>query len=229
MRPWFFEIDCGAHFDLLSRSVVKLLLGWINSGCIAGVWLATPCTSWSRARHGPPQSGWCTFCSNQHIMGLPNLKPRDVDKIALGNRTMLVAARIIRLCISCHVPCFFENPSSSMIWLAGPIKYLCSRPSHILNLTDFCQHGARWRKRTRISAWNTSPAPKLNMICKGHHGICSRSNKHHIVLTGSDPISKQLWTHIAQPYPAAFATAAADALIDSAGFVRDRRLSSITC
>jgi hypothetical protein len=126
-----FEIDCGPHFDLLSRSVVKLLLGWINSGCISGVWLATPCTSWSRARHGPPHSGWCTIRTNKHIMGLPDLKPRDCDKISLGSRTMLVTARIIRLCIACHVPCFFENPASSMIWLAGPIQHLCKHSSNI--------------------------------------------------------------------------------------------------
>ena len=44
-----FEILKGAHFDLTNHRILKLIRGWISSHVVAGVILATPCTSWSRA------------------------------------------------------------------------------------------------------------------------------------------------------------------------------------
>ena len=46
------------RFDLTNRRVLNVVKGWIKSGCVLAIWLGTPCTSWSRARHGPLESAW---------------------------------------------------------------------------------------------------------------------------------------------------------------------------
>ena len=129
---------------------------------------------------------------------------------------MFATARIIRSCRRFHVPCCFENPAGSMIWKVAPIARLCRGAFCKCNVTDFCQHGAKWRKRTRIQTWFCQPSDNLNKCCQGRHGLCSRTSQHHIILKGQDPVSRQLWTHLALPYPASFCHAGANLLIDSA-------------
>ena len=189
------------RLDLTDSRVLQVINGWIRSGCVFGIWFGTPCTTWSRARHGPVGSSWDPLRDNQHIYGIPGLSSHDQHKIRVGNRTMTCTARLIRLCCRFKVPCFLENPSGSMMWLAPPILRLCHHSESRCCVCDFCQYGARWRKRTRIQTWNAPELPSLNHTCHGHKGICSRTHKHHIVLKGQDPVSKQLWTQIAQPYP----------------------------
>ena len=191
--------------------------GWVTGGCVFGVWLATPCTSWSRARHGPFGSSWGPLRSNQHIYGIPGLRSDDVCKSVVGNQTMKCIAHIVRLCEKFHVPTFLEIPAGSMLWLAPPIARCCRFSGSQKAVCDFCQNGARWRKRARIPSWNASQIPYLSYTCQGHGG-------YHIVLKGQDPKSKQVWSHIAQPYPKRCAAYAADALIYSHDCVQNHHL-----
>jgi hypothetical protein len=215
-----FEIDNGSCYDLTRPDVVRLIEGWISSHAVSAVWMGTPCTSWSRARHGPPGSSWCAIRSNSHILGLPNLRENDKTKIRQGNLTMAVSTRFIRACIKHGVPCFLENPAHSMMWLAPQMQRVTRHPSHTSNITDFCQHGARWRKRTRVSAWNAVDNHRLSATCSGKKGFCSYTGKHHIILSGTDKQSGKLWTQLAQPYPTAFAGRSADWIIDSVNAIR---------
>ena len=221
------SIDIGIHpfFDLTDPNILRLIEGWIRGGCISGIWLATPCTSWSRASHGPVGSSWGPLRSRDHLFGFPGLCVGDQLKILLGNKTMFATARIIRCCRRVHVPCCFENPAGSMIWKVDPIARLCKGGFSRSNTTDFCQHGAKWRKRTRVQTWFCQPSDLLNKCCQGRHGLCSRTGRHHIILKGQDPVSKQLWTHLAQPYPASFCHAGANLLIDSADAISSFHLS----
>ena len=202
-----------SRLDITDPSVVGVVLGWINSGCIKGIWLATPCTSWSRARHGPVGSSWGPLRTNQFLFGIPGLDINDRTKIRLGNSTMNSTVRIIRAAVRCQIPVFLENPATSMLWKVPKIERLCALTCCRFFLTDFCQHGARWRKRTRVAAWHGQPCPQLSLLCSGRGGICSRNHKHHIVLKGQDPKTRQLWTHLAQPYPKQFASVGGLALI----------------
>lgn len=85
----------GSHFNLAKPHILKRILGWIRGGCVHLVWLGTPCTSWSRARRGPPGSAWAPIRNNQHVLGFPELPPRDQEKIEAGNRTAEVSAQIV--------------------------------------------------------------------------------------------------------------------------------------
>lgn len=215
------DISDDPRIDLTSPKVAAVVFGWIRSGCIKGVWLATPCTSWSRARHGPSHSSWGPLRTNQHLFGIPGLSAKDLHKTKVGNQTMFFTHKIIRLCISLSVPCFLENPVGSMIWLTPQLTRVCAHHSSRQFITDFCQHGARWRKRTRIQGWLSQDDSRLHLTCHGRNGVCCRTGKHHITLKGQDPISGQLWTHLAQPYPARFCVVAADVLSRSGDAIED--------
>ena len=209
------DICDDARFDLTNSDVLNVILGWIRGNCVLGVWLATVCTSWSRARHGPVGSSWGPIRSDHYVMGLPGINPSDELKVRLGNSTMRISARIIHACIKTTICCFLENPAGSLMWKAPPLLKVCSHKCSRVFVCDFCQYGARWRKRTRIQGWHSQLDSDLSRTCSGHQGQCSRSGKFHIVLHGQDPVSRQLWTHLAQPYPNAFAKAAALALANS--------------
>ena len=209
------DINLDPRFDVLDPQVAKIILGWIRSRCVLGVWVATPNISWSRARHGPLGSSWDPMRTNSHIFGVPNLGVNDQEKVRIGNHTMKFTAQIITSCVHQRTPCFLENPNHSMMWLAPPIKHLCAHRVSRSFVCDFCQYGARWRKRTRIQSWFGCGDSDLSRQCSGHNGVCSRTHKHHIILKGQDPISKQLWTHLAQPYPKTFGAVAGKALVNS--------------
>ena len=110
------------RFDVLDSVVASVIFGWVCSGCVLGIWLATPCTTWSRARHGPLYSAWGPLRDNNHIYGFPRLSVGDRSKVVIGNKTMQFSARLIRLCLHAKVVCFLENPCSSMMWVAPPIQ-----------------------------------------------------------------------------------------------------------
>ena len=75
-----FDIRNGPEFNLCHPVVVNVPLGWITGGVVVGIWLATTCKSWSRARRVPVRTNDC-------IYGLPNLSVSDSEKVKNGNLT----------------------------------------------------------------------------------------------------------------------------------------------
>ena len=64
---------------------------------------------------------------------------------------------------------------------------------------DFCQYGEDWKKPTTImgNLWSIS---QLSKQCSTLHGLCSRTQRPHFALTGTDE-NNIFWTLRAQPYP----------------------------
>ena len=211
-----FEIRMGPEYDLTNPRVLALIEGWITSRAVIGVWMGTPCASWSRARRGPPGSGWCAIRSNDHLLGLPDLTPADQLRIRLGNATARASGRLIRFCIRANCPIYLENPAASMLWICPFIKPLMHKSCcHHVN-TDYCQFNKPWRKRTKIATWNTHELDSFERHCTGKQGLCSRTQRPHIVLTGTDRASGRLWTQVAEPYPRAFCTLTARHMVHAA-------------
>ena len=75
-----------------------------------------------------------------------------------------------------------------------------------------CAFGTRWRKATRLLAWNVSLDSLSNRMCHGRKGICQFTGKPHIVLSGADPVSKRNWTSLAGKYPEPMGRTVATAL-----------------
>ena len=203
------DIKKGPRHDVCNPHIRRLILGWIRSGVVVGVWLGTPCTTWSIAYTTPQVR------SLEHIYGLPGLNDKQAAAVALGNRTMTFSCTVIHVCLSVACPVLLESPGSSRMWHAPPLARLLARATADV-LSDYCQFGTRWRKRTRVVGWCCGSADALNKRCCGHKGICSKTKQPHIQLSGSPTGSSKLWTLIAEPYPRPWAAAAARLLVDSA-------------
>ena len=220
-----FEIEDDERYNLEDSQVVSLIAGWVNSGCIAGVFLGTPCATWSRARRGLPGTPGGPLRSATFVMGLPGLPAIDQLKVRAGNRQLRVSCRILHEAIRAGVPCGIENPAGSWIWKSPPLAHLSSLPSARKDCFDMCSYGTPWRKRTRMSFWHV-PHPLGGHSCSSKHGICQFSHKHHIVLQGKDPHGV-MWTHRAQAYPNRLAKRLAQLLIQSADQVHLNRLFAL--
>eukprot|EP00973_Karenia_brevis_P005058 695643-Karenia_brevis.AAC.1 len=73
-----------------------------------------------------------------------------------------------------------------------------SHPSTKSVVLDMCQFGARWRKRTQLACINLEDVDNLHKLCGGRNGVCSRTHKNHIVLSGVFNTPNVLWTSLAQ-------------------------------
>lgn len=161
--------------------------------------LAPPCSSFSRARDRT-----MVIRTPSHPWGLPGLPMHEQQKIAEGNACFWAALKFIKWLDKHNIPWILEQPSSSKAWYLPEVVALeQSNHTHAL-LTDFCQFGTRWRKRTKLLFGNLAEddIARCSRMCHGPPGICSRTHKHHFQLTGSNRNGIP-WTRVAQPYPAA--------------------------
>ena len=136
--------------DLTQRGVQQKVRGWICQGWIVATWIATPCSSWSRARdrpNGPPR-----LRSDSFVNGLPELSAADQYKVDMGNRLAKFTASVMLLCARRGLPAVVENPASSRLWLAPGLAKLAAQSKAKSFQTDFCAYGTAWRKQTKFLA-----------------------------------------------------------------------------
>ena len=155
------------------------------------------CPAIAGAVHGTISTGGGPR-NKEYIYGIPGLGEADTHRVSFGDRTMLFTCSIIRVCRALKIPCCPENPSSSYAWSAPPLNKLAQQGHQAVS--DFCQYGKPWRKRTRVAAWNVEPSLMPCKKCTGR-GTCSRTAKPHIILTGTHPTFHIAMTKYAEPYP----------------------------
>ena len=217
-----FDIQKGAHFDLCNDHVLAVVREWIELGLVWGMWFGTPCVSWSIACKPAVRS-------RQHIWGLPSLShlgPHRVRSLKLGNRTLRISCSLIRLGLAHQLAMVLENPDTSMMFHAPPMLQLARRCACQQTRFCMCAFGARWRKPTRLLAWNVS-LPSLDQCMCTSHKQCQFSGKSHIVLSGTDKVSKRSWTSIAGQYPRKLGSACARDLALAAHSLLDPLLVEI--
>ncbi|CAK0867123.1 unnamed protein product, partial [Prorocentrum cordatum] len=167
----------GPAEDHLSREFRAVVKGWLACRVAGAVWLGTPCTTWTQALRQPLRT-------RTRPMGRADLLPREAAKVRMGNRTFHLSCDVIELCLELRIPVFVENPAGSLIWQARRLQRLLQHPSCQLLTFDGCQYDAPWRKRTSVAAWNAVDLSRLQRRCAGRRGMCSRSNRPHVILTG---------------------------------------------
>eukprot|EP00959_Pyramimonas_sp_CCMP1952_P268193 5607654-Pyramimonas_sp.AAC.1 len=101
-----------------------MVLGWLKSRVVRAVWMGTPCASWSRARHGPPGTSWCSIRSADFPLGIQGLSGNSLQAVRSGNAQMTFTVRVIRLCRRLSIPVYVENPGASFLWSAPPMASL---------------------------------------------------------------------------------------------------------
>ncbi|CAK0859280.1 unnamed protein product, partial [Prorocentrum cordatum] len=157
--------DCPLQ-DACLAVVRSLLLAGIQQGFIGGAWLGAPCSSWGAARRGQPGRPGGPLRAAGCVWGHPDAlrRPADRSRIEVGNATAKFSLAIISARTTKKVAVILENQLVTL---------------------DYCQNGATFRKRTRLQAWHAGDLSPLRRVCSGRRGLCSRTNRPHVVLEGT--------------------------------------------
>ena len=143
-----------------------------------------PCCTWSRARRAPRESRFPSALRSQvSLMGLPHLNARDRSTIALHNNLYRHSMRYAKGSIVAGKSGYIENPRSSLLWRTRGVKRLLKLGAYFLDL-DMCQYGRQYKKSTRLLVWGDAWNNVSFKRCHGKHGICSRTGRKHICLSG---------------------------------------------
>ena len=128
----------------------------------------------------------------------------DQNKVRCGNLQQAHARRYVGKCLNKNIPGYLENPRTSRFWkLPWVLRLVAAGRAQLVDF-DMCQYGTQWRKPTRLLVWNVPTTIEL-LRCSGKQGLCSRTHKPHLLLSG---VAKgRFLTAAAQVYPPAFATA----------------------
>ena len=212
-REW--EVSHGAQCDLTRAAVIQEVGRMCKAKRILGAMLATPCTSFSCARDRTR-----VIRSREAPWGLegPSLSSNDRASLAAGNATCWATVLLLRHLNRHRVPWILENPWSSKLWWIPEIAEEIRKGRGIEIMTDFCQWGTEWRKRTRLMGGNlpAEDVAKLARHCCGSRGYCSRGAcRKHKQIRGNGPGGIP-WTRIAQPYPRELARGLASSLLQGA-------------
>lgn len=107
------DSNLGVHCNV-KTVVLQILLGWITSGRVQGILIATPCGSQPRARRAP---SWSRFLSairsNERPRGLVGLAGADLRTVTLGNRLADAAFLLIQARYKQGIVGVEENPFNS--------------------------------------------------------------------------------------------------------------------
>ena len=101
-RALSLDILNRAREDHLDPTFQRVIIGWLTSGCIAGLWLGTPCTTWTCALRRPLRSSDAPF-------GVSDLSEPERERLRIGNATFLFSIVIIKICVAANIPVFLEN------------------------------------------------------------------------------------------------------------------------
>jgi hypothetical protein len=136
------------------------------------------------------------------IWGVPDLSAADTIRVAFGNASLKATVKIVDKCIEMQTPAFLENPATSMLFDAPPIRRLRAKAQVVIS--DYCQYGEPWRKRTKVLVWNADASQGPTLTCHGRNKLCSRTGNIHTILKGLHPTLHIPWTKVAEPYPKAW-------------------------
>ena len=157
------------------------------------------CNSWSRARRAPPWSPMpSALRSNDHLMGLPFLNEKDRNLVDKHNFMYRRAIDYATRSIKANKSGWIENPLTSMLWKTKGIQKLLKLGARYVE-THFCQYGCSYKKATRFIVWGPKSGDVVLSRCSGKKGICSRTGKRHVELTGIH--RGKFLTSAAQVYP----------------------------
>lgn len=205
LDPW--DVLYGSKYDLLVPNNVRRLLSLIASGHVEGVWLGTPCTSFTLARRwdgGPPplRSPTDVLCPAPWIH-----VEKDLKAISDGNALAAVSVRVMLVAYQARCWCVLENGVRSRLWEVQSIQeaLLATRASSVT--AEYCcfrletdsEAVAPWRKSTRFEGTLPGLEALGRQRCRNVR-LCDVTGRPHIRLSGRNEAG--VWrTKLAEPYP----------------------------
>ena len=119
------------QLDLTQPAAQQIIFDRIDEGGVAGILLAPPCGTASRAREirrraGPdPQP----LRSSDFPRGLPHVHGADLVRLQSANQLYDFTAAVFTKCALLGVPCVMENPLNSLFWQVDTIAACKLLPS----------------------------------------------------------------------------------------------------
>lgn len=136
-----FDILKDPSHDVCSKKWQQMLWEWIPSGRLKAIHLAPECTTWSLAAGH-------SYRDPQSLLGRADAlaSPRK-DAIAEANECMRVVSKIVEF--GCKKGCLIsiENPWSSYIWGAEPLKSTLQSCGMRFSKVHYCAFGTKFQKR----------------------------------------------------------------------------------
>ena len=204
-----FDLERHADNDLGKKAIVPDIDSLVDTCDVLGVDL--PCSTWSRARRAPRSSPFPSAVrTNEKLMGLPDNPPRDAAMVRKHNFMYRQALKWIRHHADRNGTGYLENPLTSMLWRTRGVRRLMKRRDFAVVDFDMCQYNCGWRKPTRLLVWGELAGRLQLKRCQGKRGVCSRTHRAHITLSGV--ADGHFRTSAAQIYPKAFTDALADCI-----------------
>eukprot|EP00435_Cladocopium_sp_Y103_P023589 s953_g5.t1 len=158
--------------DLTLSSSQQLIEDEIRSGKVAGVMLAPPCGTSSKAgniplrnKHGRRVRGPPPLRSHQYPEGLPGLSGVSRKRVKQANILYEFCRRIMDICAELNILCIVENPESSFFWVT---KFMHPKPeSFEWHIVHACMYGSKRLKKTALLI--NFLAPNLTLKCDNSH------------------------------------------------------------
>ncbi len=189
-------VDLEQGDDLTDARLSDSIVEDLRSGRIAGLHIAPPCSTWSRARHRP--GGPPPLRDHTALWGLPRLSRRHREQLEAHNTLARVALRLCQVAQERGVPWTLEHPRdlgppAASIWRTDEVQTLQLQCDKIRCVEfDQCMFGSRWLKPTTVMG-NLNSMDPLGWLCD--------HVDHHPPLCGRVPGSENFMTRGAQEYP----------------------------
>ena len=183
------------QLDLLEQRDRQLLEQWMLSGLLLWMHLAPVCGTASRARDIRRfENDRQPLRSEEWPEGLPNLHPKDQERVDLANRLFSAACSIFKLASSKGVLVTMENPKNSYFWWTKWVRRLLQQVTTYTGDFQVCMLGGSRDKWTRILA-NFKEIAAMNIAC-------DRSHSHSSWGFAKDESGRQVWaTSLESQYP----------------------------
>ena len=148
--------------DLAGDALWQMLLADLAAGKYAGLFLGTPCDTFSAAK-SVTDGGPRPLRTLEHLYGLPRkspqrpdgLSPKELELVKQGTYFAVRSAEALRSAAQAYIPTGLENPrpwdgKPSLFLLQEFVKLLQDMPwIHTVDF-DQCVHGAETTKPTRV-------------------------------------------------------------------------------
>ena len=193
--------------DTTHMAIRTLILTWLRSGELDGLFLGAPCDTFSQASTRP------RLRSLEFPLGKPGLSAANKHKVHNGNACLSFSCNLIRECRRLNVPVIMENPRTSYIWTGKTRKRLLQFAQ--MYTTHYCMFNMPWQKPMRFASWNCIDTRRLSRICRPIGGCCQKTHEPHQVLSGWSKYHEKRWTRVAEPYPWPLTRLIANVLLDS--------------
>ena len=170
-------VSTAKRLDLTLTSDQDLLLQWVKSPLVVGIFIAPPCGTCSMARYiklrnanGRPMPGPIPLRSQQFPEGIPGLVGKNRARVSAANRLYDFVSVVISQAIILKIIVVVENPRSSLFWLTRFWKAVAKHFTYTAH--QACSYGGD-RPKWTVLASNHRAFHSINLSCPGvsaYHG-----------------------------------------------------------